>query len=130
MSLLTYASESLVYRLAGLLDDKLKSIDKSLPNYYEEYQNGIEEYAAECSIAKVFCSEAQGEVVDHIVQILGGYGYIADYPAERYYRDERINRIWEGTNEVNRMLVPGMILRRAQKGELPIMGKVKEAMDQ
>ncbi|MDY6820930.1 MAG: acyl-CoA dehydrogenase family protein [Deferribacterota bacterium] len=128
--LLAYASESLVYRLAGLLDEKLKSIDKSLPNYYEEYQNGIEEYAPECSIAKVFCSDAQGEVVDHVVQILGGYGYIADYPAERYYRDERINRIWEGTNEVNRMLVPGMILRRALKGELPIMNKVKEAMDQ
>ena len=129
MYLLIYSSESLIYRLAGLLDNKLKSIDKDIPNYYEEYQNGIEEYAPECSIAKVFCSDAQAEVVDHFVQILGGYGFITEYPAEHYYRDERINRIWEGTNEINRMLIPGMILRRAQKGELPIMGKVKEAMD-
>ena len=120
-----FAAESLVYRLAGLLDTKLATIDKSLPNYYEEYQKGIEEYAPECAIAKVYCSDVLGEVVDEVVQIHGGYGFVSEYPAERFYRDERINRIFEGTNEINRLLIPGMILRKAMKGELPLQ---KEAM--
>ncbi|MDD2583289.1 MAG: acyl-CoA dehydrogenase family protein, partial [Desulfuromonadaceae bacterium] len=125
MSAAIFASESVVYRLAGLIDDRLATIPKGTPNYYETYQQGIEEYSVECAIAKVFCSEVLADVVDAVVQIHGGYGFIQEYAAEGYYRDERINRIWEGTNEINRLLIPGIILRRAMKGEIPLQ---KEAM--
>ena len=124
-----FASESLVYRMAGLLDDKLATIDKGIDNYYEEYQKGIEEYASECGIAKVFCSDVLAKTVDEVVQIHGGYGFVSDYPAERYYRDERINRIFEGTNEINRLLIPGMILRKAMKGELPLQAHAMKAFE-
>ena len=124
-----YASESLVYRLAGLLDDKLATIDKGIDNYYEEYQKGIEEFAPECGISKVFCSEVLAQTVDEVVQIHGGYGFCSEYPAERYYRDERINRIFEGTNEINRLLIPGMILRKAMKGELPLQAEAMKAFE-
>lgn len=129
MAAFTFASESLIYRLSGLLDEKLATIDKSEPNYYELYQKGIEEYAVECSISKVFCSEVLAKVVDEVVQIHGGYGFSMEYPAERFYRDERINRIFEGTNEINRLLIPGMMLRRAMKGELPFLKAAKMAVD-
>ncbi len=124
-----YASESLVYRLAGLLDDKIATIEKGIDNYYDEYLRGIEEYAAECGISKVFCSEVLAKTVDEVLQIHGGYGFVADYPAERFYRDERINRIFEGTNEINRLLIPGMILRKAMKGELPLQAKAMKAFE-
>ncbi len=124
-----YASESLVYRLAGLLDKKIATIEKGIDNYYDEYLKGIEEYAAECGISKVFCSEVLAKTVDEVLQIHGGYGFVADYPAERYYRDERINRIFEGTNEINRLLIPGMILRKAMKGELPLQAKAMKAFE-
>jgi alkylation response protein AidB-like acyl-CoA dehydrogenase len=124
-----YASESVVYRLAGLLDTKLATIDKSVENYYEEYLKGIEEYAPECAIAKVFCSEVLAMTVDEVLQIHGGYGFVSDYPAERFYRDERINRIFEGTNEINRLLIPGMILRKAMKGELPLQAEAMKAFE-
>lgn len=125
MSAAVFASESVVYRLAGLIDDRLATIAKGTPNYYEAYQEGIEEYSIECAIAKVFCSEVLADTVDAVVQIHGGYGFIQEYAAEGYYRDERINRIWEGTNEINRLLIPGIILKRAMKGEIPLQ---KEAM--
>jgi alkylation response protein AidB-like acyl-CoA dehydrogenase len=124
-----FASESLVYRLAGLLDDKIATIEKGIDNYYEEYLKGIEEYASECGIAKVFCSEVLAKTVDEVLQIHGGYGFVADYPAERFYRDERINRIFEGTNEINRLLIPGMILRKAMKGELPLQAEAMKAFE-
>lgn len=124
-----YASESLVYRFAGMLDDKLATIDKGVDNYYEEYLRGIEEYAPECGIAKVFCSEVLAKTVDEVVQIHGGYGFLSEYPVEGYYRNERINRIWEGTNEINRLLIPGMILRKAMKGELPLQAEAMKAFE-
>jgi alkylation response protein AidB-like acyl-CoA dehydrogenase len=124
-----FASESLVYRLAGLLDDKLATIEKGVDDYYVQYQKGIEDYAAECGISKVFCSEVLARTVDEVVQIHGGYGFVSDYPAERYYRDERINRIFEGTNEINRLLIPGMILRKAMKGELPLQAEAMKAFE-
>ncbi len=125
MAAATFASESVVYRLAGMIDDRLATLPKGTPDYYEAYQQGIEEYSVECAIAKVFCSEVLADVVDDVLQIHGGYGFTQEYPAEGYYRDERINRIWEGTNEINRLLIPGIILKRAMKGEIPLQ---KEAM--
>jgi alkylation response protein AidB-like acyl-CoA dehydrogenase len=123
----TFASESVVYRVAGLLDERIASLDRSAAAYLDHYQKAIEEYAGECAIAKVFCSEVLAHVVDEVLQVHGGYGYIRDYPAERYYRDERINRIFEGTNEINRILIPTLLLRRAENGKFDLWGKVEEA---
>ncbi len=124
-----FAAESLVYRLAGLLDTKLATVEKGIDNYYEEYLKGIEEYAPECAISKVYCSEVLARTVDEVLQIHGGYGFVSEYPAERYYRDERINRIFEGTNEINRLLIPGMILRKSMKGELPLQQEAMKAFE-
>ncbi len=124
-----FAAESLVYRLAGLLDDKLATIEKGTDDYYVAYQKGIEDYSAECAISKVFCSDVLARVVDEVVQIHGGYGFVSEYPAERFYRDERINRIFEGTNEINRLLTTGMILRKAMKGELPLQAEAMKAFE-
>jgi len=124
-----FAAESLVYRLAGLIDGRLATIPKETADYYEAYQRGIEEYAIECAIAKVFCSEVLADVVDEVVQIHGGYGFVQDYPAERFYRDERINRIFEGTNEINRLLIPGILLARAMKGEIPLEREAMKAFE-
>jgi alkylation response protein AidB-like acyl-CoA dehydrogenase len=124
-----FAAESLVYRLAGLIDDRLATIEKGTPDYYEAYQRGIEEYSIECAIAKVFCSEVLADVADEVLQIHGGYGFVQDYPAEGYYRDERINRIFEGTNEINRLLIPGILLTRAMKGEIPLQREALKAFE-
>jgi alkylation response protein AidB-like acyl-CoA dehydrogenase len=124
-----FAAEALVYRLTGLIDDRLATIAKGTDDYYDLYQKGIEEYAIECAIAKVFCSEVLADVADDVVQIFGGYGFIQEYPAEGYYRDERINRIFEGTNEINRMLVPGILLERAMKGAIPLQREAMKAFE-
>ena len=113
---MTFASEAVVYRLAGLIDDRLATIAKGTDNYYVEYQKGIEEYAAECALTKVFCSEAAARSIDEMLQVHGGYGYIAEYPIEQLYRDERVQRIYEGTNEINRILIPGLLLRKGMGG--------------
>ena len=110
---MTFASEAIVYRLAGMIDDRLARIEKGNENYYIDYLKGIEEYAAECALAKVFCSEAAARSIDEMLQVHGGYGYIAEYPIEQLYRDERVQRIYEGTNEINRMLIPSLLIRKA-----------------
>jgi alkylation response protein AidB-like acyl-CoA dehydrogenase len=114
---MTFASEAVVYRLAGLIDQRLATLDKGLDNYYIEYQKGIEEYAAECALVKVFCTESAAKGIDEMLQVHGGYGYMAEYPIEQLYRDERVQRIYEGTNEINRILIPGFFMRKGINGK-------------
>jgi alkylation response protein AidB-like acyl-CoA dehydrogenase len=121
MAIRTWVAESMSYRTVGMIDALIGDGADAAKKL-----RSIEEYAVESSINKVWCSEALDYVVDEMVQIYGGAGYSADYPAEKAYRDSRINRIFEGTNEINRMLIPGMLLKRAMKGEL---GLLKAAMD-
>lgn len=118
-----YGTESIVYRIASSMDAALSALNPSDPNYDAQVRNVIEDFSVEDSIAKVYGSETLGIVVDECLQSFGGYGYIEDYPAERAYRDARINRIFEGTNEINRLVITGMLLRKAMKGEIPLMDK-------
>jgi alkylation response protein AidB-like acyl-CoA dehydrogenase len=122
----TYALESLVYRTAGLIDATLTQSARD----GTAVAAAFEEYAIEASIAKVAGSETLDYVLDENVQIHGGNGFVHDYSAERYYRDARVNRIFEGTNEINRMLIPGMLIRRALKGDLPLIAAAKRLQDE
>jgi alkylation response protein AidB-like acyl-CoA dehydrogenase len=127
MAILAYVSEAVVYRTAGMIDRNLAEVGINDP---ATALKRIEEYDVECSMVKVWCSEVLDWVVDENVQVHGGAGYVEDYPAERYWRDARVNRIYEGTNEINRLLVPGRLIRRAMKGELPIFQKAMALIDE
>jgi butyryl-CoA dehydrogenase len=130
MATLIYVGESLVYRTVGMMDVLLSEIDHASPEAAKETRKSIEEYAVECSILKVWGSEMIDYVVDETVQIYGGYGFVEEYPAERAYRDARINRIFEGTNEINRLIITGFLLKRAMSGQLPLMAAIKRLMDE
>jgi butyryl-CoA dehydrogenase len=119
-----YVAESMAFRTAGLLDARSRAIDPADPQAQKKEIDAIEEHAIEASILKVFGSEMLHASADETLQIFGGAGYIEDYPIERVSRDARINRIFEGTNEINRLLVPGTLLKRAMQGRLGLMGLV------
>jgi alkylation response protein AidB-like acyl-CoA dehydrogenase len=127
MAILAWVAEAMVYRTAGMIDRNLAGITQAA-----EALSRIEEYDVECSMIKVWCTEMLDYVVDETVQVFGGSGYVEDYPAQRYWRDARVNRIFEGTNEINRLLVPGRLVRRALKtqGELPLFDKAMALMDE
>jgi len=130
MATLIYVGESLVYRTVGMMDTLLSEIDSASPDAAKERRKAIEEYAVECSILKVWGSEMIDYVVDETLQIYAGYGFVEEYPAERAYRDARINRIFEGTNEINRLIITGFLLKRAMSGQLPLMPAIKKLMDE
>ena len=130
MAIRTFIMDSMVYRTGGLTDLILKRIDRHAEDVGVQMAKGIEEYSIEDSINKVFCSENAGYVVDEAVQIHGGYGYIHEYPVERGYRDERINRIWEGTNETNRLTIVDMLTKRAIKNRLPVLDAAQKVANE
>jgi butyryl-CoA dehydrogenase len=125
-----FAGESVVYRTVGMMDAALAAIEKNSEDAPRQIRHAIEEYAVECSIAKVWGSEMLDRVVDHTVQIFGGYGFVEEYPAERAYRDSRVNRIFEGTNEINRLIITGWLLKRAMSGQLALMPAIQRVMDE
>ena len=134
-----YAAESMTYRTVGMIDASLAQLGdegsrssqgSSSQESSRAVQKRIEEYAVECSILKVYGSEMMTLLADELVATMGGYGYVEEYPAERYYRDARINRIFEGTNEINRMIITGWLMKRAMAGELPLLKAIKSLMDE
>jgi alkylation response protein AidB-like acyl-CoA dehydrogenase len=125
MAVRTWVGEAMIYRTLGMIEDAIG--DSTDP---DAKMRAIEEYSAECSIIKVALSEYCDYLADEMVQIFGGYGYSADYPAERAYRDSRINRIFEGTNEINRMLIPGRLMKSALSGKLALLPAAQALMDE
>ena len=130
MAIKIYVTESMVYRTAALLDMALEGIDPTKEDAGKKTGEAIRKYALECSVMKIYGTEMLDYVVDECVQIFGGYGYIQDYPAEGAYRDSRINRIWEGTNEINRLLIVDTLMRAALKGELPLLDVIRKATEE
>jgi alkylation response protein AidB-like acyl-CoA dehydrogenase len=122
-----FVGEALSYRAVGMIDAALAGVDK---HDTAAIQKAIEDYAVECSIVKVWASEMLDKVVDEVLQIYAGYGYVEEYPAERAYRDSRINRIFEGTNEINRLIITGWLMKSAMSGKLALMPAIKKLMDE
>jgi alkylation response protein AidB-like acyl-CoA dehydrogenase len=127
MAIRSYVGESALYRTVGMIEGALGAVNRSNS---EEVLRAIEGYAVECSIIKVFGSETLGYSADEAVQVFGGNGYSRDYPVERAYRDSRISRIYEGTNEINRLIISGQLLRRSARGELGLVQAAQKLMDE
>jgi alkylation response protein AidB-like acyl-CoA dehydrogenase len=125
MAIRAYVGESILYRTLGMIDEALEQADKDDPS---QVLRVLEQFAIECSIIKVWESEALAYVVDEEVQVFGGYGYSKEYPAERAYRDARIARIYEGTNEINRIVIGTQLMRRAASGELALFEAAESAV--
>ncbi len=125
-----YALESMMYRTAGLIDRRVEATAGKKPGDGMPTLQALEEFAVEASIAKVLGSETVDYVIDENLQIHGGNGFVHDYPAEGHYRDARVNRIFEGTNEINRLLIPGMLMKKALKGDLPLLAAAKALQDE
>ncbi len=125
-----YAAESMAYRTVGMIDAALSQLGPEQAKDPREIQRRIEEYAVECSILKVYGSEMISYIADEYVAVMGGYGYVEEYPAARFYRDARINRIFEGTNEINRLIITGWLMKRAAAGELPLLKAIRSLMDE
>jgi alkylation response protein AidB-like acyl-CoA dehydrogenase len=125
-----YASESSAYRTVGLFEDRFSQLTEEQAKDPKAVAAAVAEYAIECSLNKFFCSEVLDYVADEGVQIHGGYGFMAEYEIERIYRDSRINRIFEGTNEINRLIVPSTYLRKAMSGELPLLQQAQQIQEE
>ncbi len=125
MVIRTFSADSMIYRTIGLIQDQINELDATAPNYYLEIGKAMENFAIEASMAKVYGSETLALCADNGIQILGGYGFIEEYPMARIYRDNRIDRIWEGTNEINRQIIAGHMLKKALTEELPIRDAIR-----
>ncbi|MFC0523836.1 acyl-CoA dehydrogenase family protein [Pontibacillus salicampi] len=125
-----YANESSVYRTVGLFEQRMGKLSDEELKDGKEVAKAIAEYAIECSLTKVFGTELLDYVSDEAVQLHGGYGFMQEYEVERLYRDSRINRIFEGTNEINRMIVPGTLMKKAMKGELPLLQQAQSLQEE
>jgi len=122
----TFSADCMTYRTVGMIQDAIDELDSTDPNYYIMMGEAMEKYAIESSMAKVYCSELNGKVIDSGLQMMGGYGFIEEYTMARLYRDCRIDRIWEGTNEINRQIITGYMMKKALMEELPIQGAIRE----
>jgi alkylation response protein AidB-like acyl-CoA dehydrogenase len=126
----TYSAESISYRTTGLVDARLEGIDQGAATAPKRIMEALQEYAVECSILKVVGTETLDYVTDETVQIFGGYGFSSDYEVERTYRDQRVNRIFEGTNEINRLLITDMLMKRSMKGQLALIPAAQKLLDE
>ncbi len=130
MAIRTYAIESMSYRTTGMIENLLEGIDQGAPTAARQILEALQQYAVECSILKVAGTETLHFVTDETVQIYGGYGFSSDYPVERAFRDQRVNRIFEGTNEINRLLITDMLMKRSMKGELGLIPAAQRLLDE
>ncbi|MFQ6617703.1 MAG: acyl-CoA dehydrogenase family protein [Fidelibacterota bacterium] len=129
MLIRTYALDSIIYRTVGMMDEAISALDESSPDYYRQVVDSIEKYAIESSIAKVYGTESLWLTSDTGLQIFGGYGFSEEYPMAAVVRDTRVDRIFEGTNEINRQIIVGYMMRKGFMDELPIRDRVKQAED-